>query len=390
MRHGNNKRQNERIKRIVAILCALFVVLAFIASVVLPPAFAATKSDVENAQKKTEQAKKDVQNAKDKKKGAIDEYNSIEKQISDTEDDIVIIENQIEQTKQDLALKEEELQQAQNEYDEYEKIFLVRARTMYENGNVEYLEILFGSQSFSDFISKMDIVSKLVEYDRDIMVKLDESKKRIESAKAEIENILSRQEESKGMLENKRVSLENALSEKERLISSLSEDIEKFEEIYNSALKAQEEMIRKYSAATSYASNPVKYTGGQFEWPVPSSSRITSYYGTRIHPISKTKKFHSGLDIGAAYGTNIVAAADGTVTLATTNGGYGKCIIINHGSGITTLYGHNSSLLVSSGDTVKRGQVIAKAGSTGVSTGPHCHFEVRINGSTTDPLPYLK
>ena len=116
MRHANNKRQNERIKRIVAILCALFVVLAFIASVVLPPAFAATKSDVENAQKKTEQAKKDVQNAKDKKKGAIDEYNSIEKQISDTEDDIVIIENQIEQTKQDLALKEEELQQAQNEY----------------------------------------------------------------------------------------------------------------------------------------------------------------------------------------------------------------------------------------------------------------------------------
>ena len=134
----------------------------------------------------------------------------------------------------------------------------------------------------------------------------------------------------------------------------------------------------------------MQYTGGKFAWPVPSSGRITSNYGYRVHPVHKTKKFHSGLDIGAPYGTDIVAAADGTVTLATVNGGYGKCIIINHGSGISTLYGHNSSLLVSSGAKVTRGQVIAKAGSTGVSTGPHCHFEVRINGATTDPLQYLK
>ena len=125
-------------------------------------------------------------------------------------------------------------------------------------------------------------------------------------------------------------------------------------------------------------------------WPVPASQRITSYYGNRIHPVYKTKRFHSGIDIGVGYGANILAAADGTVTLAETNGGYGKCIIINHGSGLTSLYGHNSSLLVSKGDKVTKGQIIAKAGSTGVSTGPHLHFEVRVNGSTTDPLGYLR
>lgn len=149
-------------------------------------------------------------------------------------------------------------------------------------------------------------------------------------------------------------------------------------------------MINKNKSALTYSANPVKYTGGKFLWPVPSSSRITSEYGYRIHPVYKTRKFHSGIDIAAGYGVNILASADGTVTLATDNGGYGKCIIINHGSGLATLYAHNSTLLVSKGDKVTRGQIIAKAGSTGVSTGPHLHYEVRVNGSTTDPVQYLK
>jgi murein DD-endopeptidase MepM/ murein hydrolase activator NlpD len=109
----------------------------------------------------------------------------------------------------------------------------------------------------------------------------------------------------------------------------------------------------------------------------------------RIHPVYKTKKFHSGIDIGAGYGLSIVAAADGIVTMATTNGGYGKCVVINHGSGLTTLYGHCSSIEVSVGDSVKKGDLIAKVGSTGVSTGPHLHFEARINGATTDPMNYF-
>lgn len=384
------KKQKENIKRAAAMVCAAAVALVFLMSVIMPAMAAPSKSDLDAAKQKTEQAKKDVQAAKDKKTSAVAEYNAIDKQISDTEDEIGIIENQIEQTKQDLAAKEEELRAAEAEYDEYEKLFLARARAMYETGDIAYIEILFGSQNFSDFISKMEVVSQLVEYDQDILNKLEEGKKKVEKAKADIEGILQRQEDNKKTLAGRKTALEKNLSDKERIIEELSKDVEKYEAIQDSAEKAEQELIRQHQAALSYAANPVKYTGGKFAWPVPSSGRITSNYGYRVHPVHKTKKFHSGLDIGAAYGTDIVAAADGTVTLATVNGGYGKCIVINHGSGISTLYGHNSSLLVSSGAKVTRGQVIAKAGSTGVSTGPHCHFEVRINGATTDPLQYLR
>lgn len=381
----------NNIKRIAAMVCAALVAFAFVISIVMPIVNAApSKDDVNNAKQNTQNAKKDVQAAEERQNQAIAQYNAIDKQITDTEDEISIIEKQIEQTKIDLAAKEEELKAAQAEFEQYQNLFLSRAGTMYENGNTAYIEILFGSENFSDFISKMEIISQVMEYDKDILNKLEEGRNAIENAKNEIEGILKRQEENAASLKERQDNLTKVLAEKQDLISELEKDVEKYKAIYESAEKAEAEMIRQYNASLSYSANPVKYTGGKFSWPVPSSSRITSQYGYRIHPVYKTKKFHSGIDIGAGYGVDITAAADGTVTLATTNGGYGKCIVINHGSGITTLYAHNSSLLVSVGDKVTRGQVIAKAGSTGVSTGPHCHFEVRINGATTDPMAYFQ
>ena len=383
------KRNN--VKRIAAMICAALIAFAFVVSMVMPIVNAApSKEDVNNAKQNTQNAKNDVKAAEEKQKQAIAQYEAIDKQITDTEDEISIIEKQIEQTKLDLAAKEEELKAAQEEFDKYQELFLSRAGTMYENGNTAYIEILFGAENFSDFISKMEIISQVMEYDKDILNKLEEGRNAIENAKNEIEGILKRQEENAVSLKERQDNLTQVLAQKQALIDELKKDVEKYKAIYESAEKAEAEMIRQYNASLSYSANPVKYTGGKFTWPVPSSSRITSQYGYRIHPVYNTKKFHSGIDIGASYGVDIIAAADGTVTLATTNGGYGKCVVINHGSGITTLYAHNSSLLVSVGDKVTRGQVIAKAGSTGVSTGPHCHFEVRINGATTDPMAYFQ
>lgn len=384
------KQTKENLKRILAMLCAILVVIAFVISIIGPMARAVTKEQLNDANAKTQDAKKDVKKAEEKKNSVIAQYNAIDKQINDTENEITIIENQIEQTKSDILVKEEELKKAEEEYNEYQELFMTRARAMYENSEVKYLEILFGADDFGDFLSKLEMISQLMEYDQGILVKLEDTKKQIANTKEELENALVRQEENAQMLEKRKASLNETLVQKQKMIEEATKDLEKYKAIYEEAERAEQQMIREHSRAMQYSANPVKYTGGKFAWPVPASQRITSEYGYRIHPVYKTRKFHSGIDIGAPYGVDILAAADGTVTMATYNGGYGKCIIINHGSGISTLYGHNSTLLVSEGSKVTRGQVIAKAGSTGVSTGPHLHFEVRINGSTTDPIAYLK
>lgn len=371
-------------------VCAILVALAFLASVILPIAMAATDQQLKDAEKKTQEAKQDVKEAEEKKKSAIAQYNAIDKQITQTESEIGILETQIEETKEDITKKEEELKVAEEELLKYQELFLVRARTMYENSGIEYLEILFGAEDFSDFLTKIEMISQLMKYDQSILDMLEETKKQIHDAKKELEDILVRQEENAKTLEERKASLDETLLQKQALVDELAADVEKYKAIYEAAEAAENALIRENQKALSYSANPVKYSGGKFNWPVPASGRITSEYGWRNHPVYKTRKFHTGIDIGAGYGLDIVSAADGTVTLATTNGGYGKCIIINHGSGITTLYGHCSSLLVETGDKVKKGQLIGKVGSTGVSTGPHLHFEVRINGSTTDPLTYLK
>ena len=373
-------------KRILAIVCAVFVLLAFLFSVIMP-ALAVGQSDVDAARKKTQEAEKAVKAAEERKNTAVKEYEALDRQIEETENEISIIEKQMEQTKKDLEQKEEELKKAEEDYKNHEAIFVKRARAMYESGNLAYIEILFAAQSFSDLLSKMEVVTQLVEYDGKILDNLRDTKKKIADSKTEI---LKRQEENHAALNNRASTLEENLQKKQAMIEALKKDVEKYKAVFESAERAEAEMIRRNQSALSYSANPIKYTGGKFMWPVPASQRITSYYGNRIHPVYKTKRFHSGIDIGVGYGANILAAADGTVTLSENNGGYGKCIIINHGSGLTSLYGHNSSLLVAKGEKVTKGQIIAKAGSTGVSTGPHLHFEVRVNGATTDPLGYLR
>ncbi|MBE7033343.1 MAG: peptidase M23 [Ruminococcaceae bacterium] len=378
----------ERMRRIFAMVCALMVAVALVASLVVP-VLAVSQQQLDDAKQKTEDTKKDLENAEAKHKAILDEFNAVDKQISDTEAEIEQIESQITQTENDIILKQEELVKAEEDYELYKGLFLSRARVMYENSDLKYLEILFGAKNFSDFLSKVEMISQLMEYDRSILNKLNETKTSIENAKKELEDILVRQEDYRASLEDKRGSLDVILAEKQKLLDETWADVERYKVIHEAAEREEQKLIDQNRSSFQSGANPVKYTGGKFAWPVPASHRITSYYGMRNHPVYKTPKFHSGIDIGAGYGLEIRAAADGVVTLAATNGGYGKCVVINHGSGITTLYAHCSSINVSVGEKVSKGQLIAKVGSTGVSTGPHLHFEVRINGTTTDPLKYV-
>ncbi len=395
------RNRKERQKRLVSI-CAIIVALALLASVFLP-AFvqvasakttAELKKDVEQAKQNKNNAKSQLDKVKNQRASVADEVLSIDKEINRVENEIEATAKAIEKSRADLVIKEQELKVAEENCMEYDDEFKTRARIMYENGTSSYLEVLLGASSFGDFLSRIEMVREIVEYDRKILGEMKASRDAIKAAKEALELEWANLEAKEVELANMKIELGYRLEAKQGLLDQLYADEEEYKKAYEKAEADEQKIQRELQAqAAREAANgtQTKYTGtGRFLWPCPASSRITSQYGYRIHPVYKTKKFHAGIDIGAGYGSNIIAAEAGTVSTATYGSGYGKYVVINHGSGITTLYAHCSSLLVNVGDKVSRGQVIAKVGSTGVSTGNHLHFEVRINGSTTDPLSYVK
>ena len=406
MKNENGKQTNrfEKRRRTAAIVAEVAaMVLSIIFSAFASSAHAATSADlkkeVASAQKSRDEAKKQLDSVKANKTNVANEVLAIDNDINKAEDDLATTENAINQSVIDLAQKEEELKIAEENCVQYDDAFKTRARIMYEDGTSTYLEVILGATSFGDFLSRVEMVQEVIEYDKRMLAELIASRNAIKEAKdavaAEKEALELRQTE----LETKKAELADRLEAKSLLLKQLESDVEAYQKAYDKAeaeekkfaaqLKAQ--LDKEAEEAKKNNTTVAKYTGsGKFQWPCPASSRITSYYGYRIHPVYKTRKFHSGIDIGAGYGSAIVAAESGTVMMAGYNGGYGKCVVINHGSGITTLYGHASSLLVNVGDKVTKGQTIAKVGSTGVSTGNHLHFEVRVNGTTTDPLSYVK
>ncbi len=396
-----NKNRQERRKKFVA-TCAIVIVLAFLASIFLPTfvqiASAKTeaelKKEVEQAKQNKSSAKAQLDSVKAKKASVADEVLSIDNEINRVENEIESTARAIEKSKADLIIREEELRIAEENCMEYDEDFKTRARIMYENGTSSYLEVLLGASSFGDFLSRVEMVKEVVEYDRRILGEMKATRDALAAAKAALELEKANLEAKEVELANMKIELGYRLEAKQALLDQLYADEKEYAKAYEKA-EADEKKIQQelQAQAQKEAKNgtQTKYTGtGRFTWPVPASQRITSKYGYRIHPVYKTKKFHAGIDIGAGYGSAIVAAESGTVTTATYGSGYGKYVVVSHGSGITTLYAHCSSLLVKVGDKVSRGQTIAKVGSTGVSTGNHLHFEVRINGSTTDPLSYVK
>lgn len=400
---GNKFEKRRRAAAIVAIVVVAAMVISIIFSSFVSSAYAASSSELKKevaaAQKSREDAQKQLNTVKANKANVSNEVLAIDNDITKAENDLANTEASITQSVADLAQKEEELRIAEENCVQYDDTFKTRARIMYENGTSTYLEVILGATSFGDFLSRIEMVQEIIEYDKKMLAELIASRNAIKEAKdavaAEKEALELRQSE----LEAKKAELADRLEAKSLLLQQLESDLDEYQKAYDKAeaeekkfaaqLKAQ--LDKEAAEAKKNNTTVAKYTGsGKFQWPCPASSRITSYYGYRIHPVYNTRKFHSGIDIGAGYGADIVAAESGTVMMASYNGGYGKCVVINHGSGITTLYGHASSILVNVGDKVSKGQTIAKVGATGVATGNHLHFEVRINGSTTDPLSYVK
>ena len=392
----------EKRRRIGVVICAVLVAFALFLSIAAPiftvTASAATKAELEKsvqtAKNKTKEAKAQLDKIKANKANVSKEVLAIDKEINRAEDALTATEESLEAAKLNLAWKEAELIEAEANCKQYDESFKKRARVMYENGTTSYIEVLLGASSFGDLLSRVEMISSIVEYDKKVLRELKESRDAIKKAKEEIEEVKATLEAREAELESLREELNYRLEAKQLLLDQLYADEQEYKKAYEKAEKDEQRVqaeLNRLAEQERKNGTQTKYTGtGKFLWPCPASSRITSYYGYRIHPVYKTKKFHSGIDVGAGYGSAIVAAESGTVITATTGSGYGKYVVVNHGSGITTLYAHCSSLLVKTGDKVTRGQTIAKVGSTGVSTGNHLHFEVRINGKTQDPLSYVK
>lgn len=349
--------------------------------------------DVTSEQKKLEQLNKQIKNVqtklvqnKNQEKNLNNQIKVLDQKIDQAEKEIGQISTDITLTQRKITQTKAELQLAEANINDKKDVLNARLRVMYKNGNVGYAEVLLDSANIVDLFSKLDMVRKIFNHDVDLLKYMKEQRDAVEIKKKTLESHQSRMMAMAQNMEIKQKELEKSRGEMTRVKSKLQQDNkqleEQIDELNRYAQKIAEEIRKKQSKG--------EYVGGQMAWPAPGYTRVTSPFGNRIHPILKTKKLHTGIDIGIPSGKNIVAAGDGTVIHADWLGGYGKAVMIDHGGGIVTLYAHNSSLLVSEKDKVKRGDTIAKAGSTGMSTGPHLHFEVRKNGEFVDPLPWVK
>lgn len=247
-----------------------------------------------------------------------------------------------------------------------------------------WVQVLLGSDDIADFMTNMDMVQKIFNNDVEMLKTMESQSKRIEVQQQELEALQAKLETEKQQQSDKQTILQASRGEVVNLKSQVANDnaaLEKQLDEYNKEADRLVAEIRKLQGDQTYQ-------GGKFLWPSANTKRVTSEFGYRIHPILKVKKLHTGLAIGAASGTKVLAASSGTVIKAGWNNSYGNVIMVDHGSKIVTLYAHNSKLLVSQGDVVSKGQVIALVGATQV-TGPHIHFEVRVNGEYKNPRNWL-
>ena len=385
-------------KKLTKIISAMIVIMIII-SLSLTVSAENSSTYYQNKQNEANQNSQETQEKIDNVESQIDD---VLQEVADLNVSILDYQNQIQQLTEKGKQLDQSISEKEKELAEKKKILENRLVAMYMKKPTTFLDVLL-SGNLMNFISNKDLIKQIADYDNKLIAEVDELKTSLENEKEEVEKVKNEKEEKNKELENLKAEKEekaaNLTEEQKQLEKQLSEykaKAEEYAELERQAIakeeaarKAAEEQNRKATSSNSNSAPVTTYNGGKLGWPCPSSSRITSQYGYRI--LFGVRDFHTGIDIGASTGSNIVAAESGTVILANYgwNGGYGNYIIINHGNGITTRYAHASKLYVTAGQTVSKGEVIAAVGTTGNSTGPHLHFEVRLNGSHTNPLNYL-
>ena len=335
-----------------------------------------------------------------------EQLRQIEEQLRQAQQQLESIQQQRVTVENDITVNEKLLAEAQKRLEGRESVFYKRVRDIYINGRLSYLDVVIGSKDFSDFANRLEILKRIIDSDIKLIDEIKKERAEITARKQALEQSRAKLVELEKAAVAKQAEIEQKKKEREVVLQKAQNDrataMQAVEELNASSaqitalLKARQAERAAARAAAEAAAAAAQQSvpsyswvqgSGQLGWPV--SGEITSLYGYRTHPIWGTTIFHSGIDIGVDEGTPVHAADGGTVVWSGWMGGYGYAVVIDHGNGMSTLYGHNSELAVSEGQDVSKGQVIAYAGSTGNSTGPHVHFEVRISGDPVDPMGYL-
>ena len=336
-----------------------------------------------------------------------EQLKQIEEQLRQATAELGTIKDQRVAVENDITLNERQLAEAQKRLEGRESVFYKRVRDIYINGRLSYLDVVIGSKDFSDFANRLEVLKRIIDSDITLINEIKKERADIEAHKQKLEADRAKLVELEKAALAKQAEIEQKKAERNVVLQKAQNDrataMQAIEELNASSAQVsamlKERQAARAAAAAAAAAAVAQSSGGQgasdnwvqgtgqLGWPV--SGEITSPYGYRVHPIWGTTIYHSGIDIGVDEGTPVHAADGGVVVWSGWMGGYGYAVVIDHGNGLSTLYGHNSELAVDEGQSVAKGQVISYAGSTGNSTGPHVHFEVRVNGDPVDPMGYL-
>ena len=343
------------------------------------------QQDIQNQLEESNQQLQEVQSQLSEN---LQQIEKLDEKIRESENKIEELDTQVKQLQEEIVTIQSQLEVAEKNYEKQKEIMEKRLVAIYEAGDTRYIDVLLNSSDLSEFLSNYYLITEIATIDKNLLDEVASEKKDIELSKQKLQNnqkslatALQTQTQTSTVLQNTKTLRENYISrlsdEEKAKQAQIDEMTEQYEDINNQILE-----LAKQGLDTSYI-------GGVLAWPVPGYTKITSNYGMRVHPITGQYKLHTGVDISAPIGADFVAANDGIVTKAEYNTAYGNMVVIDHGGGISTLYAHGSEILVTVGQTVKRNESILKVGSTGYSTGPHAHFEVRINGVVTNPIEYI-
>ena len=370
---------------------------AFIISIVIicitTPLFATDLNELQNQksdiQEQLNQTNQELKNVNEDLTENLKQIQKLDESINTSEEAINKLNEEISKIEADIKKVEKELEDATIVYTKQKNLLDARLVEIYEAGDTNYLEIVLGAKSISDFFATYYIVSELTSYDIELLEFVEDKKNEIEQKKKKIDNQKQTLEIQKRTIAKTEIALSNTRILRQNYISKLSQEEQALQakiDEYNAQINSIETEIRGLAKIINFGED---YSGGTMKWPIADHYTITSNYGMRVHPITGVYKLHTGVDISASLGTDFTAIANGVVVKAEYNSAYGNMVIIDHGGGVQTLYAHGSQIVATLGQVVNAGDVVLKVGSTGYSTGPHAHFEVRVNGNPMNPLDYV-